>query len=61
MNNRGEDNRDIWDVAYKLDYDTGHGTLTSVTNWNRTREIDTGDAYDFRPTNTAIFAFIPPA
>jgi iron complex outermembrane recepter protein len=60
VNNRGEDNRDIWDVAYKLDYDTGHGTLTSVTNWNRTREIDTGDAYDFRPTNTAIFAFIPP-
>ena len=60
VNNRGEDNRDIWDVAYKFDYDTGNGVFTSITNWNRTREIDTGDAYDFRPTNTAIFAFIPP-
>jgi iron complex outermembrane receptor protein len=60
VNNRGEDNRDIWDVAYKFDFDTGRGTVTSITNWNRTREIDTGDAYDFRPTNTAIFKFIPP-
>ena len=61
VNNPGEDNRDIWDAVYKFDFDTGHGTLTSVTNWNRTREIDTGDAYDFRPTNTAVFAFLPPA
>jgi iron complex outermembrane recepter protein len=60
VNNRGEDNRDIWDGVVKLDYDTGVGTLTSITNWNRTREIDTGDAYDFRPTNTAVFAFLAP-
>ena len=60
VNNTGEDNRDIWDGVLKLDFDTGHGTLTSTTDWNRTREIDTGDAYDFRPTNTAVFAFIPP-
>ena len=55
VNNRGEDNRDIWDGVVKLDYDTGVGTLTSITNWNRTREIDTGDAFDFRPIDTSIF------
>ncbi len=55
VNNPGEDNRDIWDGVVKLDYDTGAGVLTSITNWNRTREIDTGDAFDFRPINTSIF------
>jgi iron complex outermembrane recepter protein len=59
VNNTGEDNRDIWDVAYKFDYDTGHGTLTSITNWNRTREIDTGDAFDFRPIATSYFKIAP--
>ncbi|HEY3786027.1 MAG TPA: TonB-dependent receptor [Steroidobacteraceae bacterium] len=60
VNNPGEDNRDIWDSALKLDYSTGLGTVTGITNWNRTREIDTGDAFDFRPIATAIFAQPPP-
>jgi len=60
VNNPGEDNRDIWDSALKLDYNTGAGTITGITNWNRTREIDTGDAFDFRPIATAIFAQPPP-
>jgi iron complex outermembrane recepter protein len=55
VNNPGEDNRDILDTALKLDYDTGFGTVTAITDYDRTREIDTGDAYDFRPTATSVY------
>jgi iron complex outermembrane recepter protein len=54
-NNLGSDTRDITDVALKLDYNIGYGTFTSVTDYNHTKEIDTGDAYDFRPITTSIF------
>jgi iron complex outermembrane recepter protein len=54
-NNLGTDTRDITDVALKLDYNIGSGTFTSVSDYNHTKEIDTGDAYDFRPTTTSIF------
>ncbi|MGC1459923.1 MAG: TonB-dependent receptor [Steroidobacteraceae bacterium] len=65
-NNLGTDRRDITDVALKLDDAHAFGTFTSVTDFNRTKEIDTGDAYDFRPINTSIaynyfFAGIPAA
>jgi iron complex outermembrane receptor protein len=65
-NNSGTDNRDVFDTALKLDYDTGAGTFTSITNYDQTKEIDTGDAYDFRPVTTSIaynafFTFVPPA
>jgi len=65
-NNLGSDNRDVTDTALKIDYNAGFGTFTSVTDWNHTKEIDTGDAYDFRPIGTSIannffFATIPPA
>jgi iron complex outermembrane receptor protein len=55
VNNPGEDNRDILDTALKLDFDTGQGTVTAITDYDRTREIDTGDAYDFRPINTSVY------
>ena len=53
-NNLGMDHRDILDSALKLDYDTGYGTFRSITDFNQTKEIDTGDAYDFRPVKTSI-------
>jgi iron complex outermembrane receptor protein len=55
VNNPGEDNRDIRDLVAKFDFDTGAGTITSITNYDRTKEIDTGDAFDFRPRATSIF------
>ena len=55
VNNPGEDNRDIRDLVAKFDFDTGGGTITSITNYDRTKEIDTGDAFDFRPRATSIF------
>jgi iron complex outermembrane receptor protein len=53
-NNLGTDNRDILDTAVKLDYSPGYGTFTSISDYNHTKEIDTGDAYDFRPVTTSV-------
>ncbi len=65
VNNEGTDDRDILDAALKLDWQLGYGTLTSVSDYDQTKEIDTGDAYDFRPVTTsvvyALTAAIPPA
>jgi iron complex outermembrane recepter protein len=64
--NLGTDNRDVTDVALKLDFKPGFGTFTSTSDYNFTKEIDTGDAYDFRPIKDSIaynffFTFIPTA
>jgi len=64
--NEGTDNRDVTDVALKLDFNPGFGTFTSTSDYNFTKEIDTGDAYDFRPIKDSIaynffFTFIPAA
>ena len=64
--NLGSDYRDITDLAVKLDFNAGYGTFTSVSDYNFTKEIDTGDAYDFRPIPDSIaynyfFAGIPAA
>jgi iron complex outermembrane recepter protein len=53
-NNLGTDKRDLLDTALKLDYSPGYGTFTSTTDFNHTQEIDTGDAYDFRPVTTSV-------
>ncbi len=63
-NNLGMDHRDILDTALKLDYNPGYGTFRSITDYDQTKEIDTGDAYDFRPIKTSIgynyfFAGVP--
>ena len=55
VNNPGEDNRDIRDIALKVDITSEPGTFTSISDFTRTKEIDTGDAYDFRPINTSVF------
>jgi iron complex outermembrane recepter protein len=52
-NNLGTDKRDVLDTALKLDFNPGYGTFTSITDFNHTQEIDTGDAYDFRPVTTS--------
>jgi iron complex outermembrane receptor protein len=53
-NNLGTDDRTILDTALKLDYTLGYGTVTSVSDYDHTKEIDTGDAYDFRPVTTSV-------
>jgi iron complex outermembrane recepter protein len=64
--NAGTDYRDVTDVAVKLDFKAAFGTFTSTSDYNFTKEIDTGDAYDFRPIKDSIaynyfFATIPAA
>ena len=60
-NNLGTDTRDMTDIALKLDYAVSAGTFTSISDWDHTKEIDTGDAYDFRPLQTSIAWNYPPS
>jgi len=49
LNNSGVNERDIYDAALKLSYETGLGTLTSITGFNSVEELLTGDGYPFDP------------
>ena len=54
VNNPGKDNREIYDASLKMDYDAGVGTLTSISGYNLTKEIITGDAFDFLPADASL-------
>ncbi len=58
VNNPGEDNRDLISTSLKLDFGLSGGTITSITAWDKTKEIITGDAYDFRPNAPCNFSLI---
>jgi len=60
VNNLGIDDRDLFTGAVRLNFNIGGGTLTSVTAYNSTEEIITGDAYDFRPRETSVYQYLPP-
>ncbi len=49
VNNPGENGRDLSQVALKIDYKAGAGTLTAITSFDSITEILTGDAWDFLP------------
>src|SRR6188768_1466989 len=51
----GVDERDLFTGAVRLNFNLGGGTLSSVSAYNSTEEIITGDAYDFRPAANSIF------
>ena len=51
----GIDERDLFTGAVRLNFELGGGTLSSVSAYNSTEEIITGDAYDFRPAQNSIF------
>ncbi len=55
LDNPGINDRDLFNTSLKLDFGVGDGTLTSVTHYNTTEEILTGDAFDFRPAATSLF------
>ena len=54
VNNPGKDNRAIYDASLKMDYQTDVGTLTSISGYNLTKEIITGDAFDFLPPASSL-------
>lgn len=45
----GDGEKDMYNVSLKMDYETDIGTFTSITAWDDTEELLTGDAFDFRP------------
>ena len=61
INNAGVNDRDIVNVALKLDFETSAGTLTSITSYDTLEELLTGDAFDFLPIPESIgVAFVFP-
>ena len=57
VNNPGEDNRDIFNTSLKLDFHTDAGVLSLISAYDKTTEILTGDAWDFRPiVDSALYA-----
>ena len=55
VNNAGQNDRDIYNLSLKLDYDTGAGTITSVTSYDTVKEILTGDSFNFLPIPESFF------
>ena len=55
LDNPGINDRDVLNTSLKLDFGVGDGTFTSVTHYNTTEEILTGDAFDFRPAANSLF------
>jgi len=55
VNNAGQNDRDIDNLSMRLNYDTGGGTITSVTSYDTLEEILTGDAFDFLPIPESFF------
>jgi iron complex outermembrane receptor protein len=56
VNNRGQNDRDLDTASLKLDFAVpGGGTVTAISAYDKTKEILTGDAYDFRPIDQSIF------
>ena len=49
VNNKGIDRRDMVDISAKLDHNFGFATLTSVTAYDKVKEIVTGDNYPYLP------------
>src|SRR5688572_9868372 len=58
VNNRGVNERDMYDLSLKLDYRAGGGTFTSITAYSDLEEILTGDQFNFLPIpESVLFAF----
>ncbi|HMA11983.1 MAG TPA: TonB-dependent receptor plug domain-containing protein, partial [Steroidobacteraceae bacterium] len=55
LDNPGKNTRDLYTTSLKMDFETGVGTVTSVSAYDITKEVLTGDAYDFRPAATSVF------
>ncbi|NIM69040.1 MAG: TonB-dependent receptor [Xanthomonadales bacterium] len=49
VNNRGTNDRDIYSVSLKLDFEADWGTFTSITSFDSLEELLTGDNFDFLP------------
>jgi iron complex outermembrane receptor protein len=58
VNNHGVNERDMDGVSMKLDFETGGGTFTSITAYDKLEELLTGDQFDFLPIpQSVLFRF----
>ena len=58
VNNRGVNERNMFGLSMKLDWETGVGTLTSITAYDTLDEILTGDQFNFLPVEESVlYAF----
>ncbi|MDP5102696.1 MAG: TonB-dependent receptor [Erythrobacter sp.] len=55
VNNPGQNDRDIYNAALKLEYAGDNAVLTSVSSYDTLTEILTGDAFDFLPIEDSFF------
>jgi iron complex outermembrane recepter protein len=58
VNNAGQNDRDIYNVSLRLNWESDAGTLTSVTSYDTVEEILTGDSFDFLPIPESLFFFL---
>jgi iron complex outermembrane receptor protein len=58
VNNAGQNDRDMENVALRLNWETGAGTFSSVTSYDTLSEILTGDAFNFLPIEESLFFFL---
>ena len=55
VNNRGQNDRDILNVAAKFRYEGDNYSFTSITSYDTVKEVLTGDAFDFLPIQQSFF------
>ena len=58
VNNAGQNDRDIHNLAAKISYEGEHFGVTSITSYDTVEEILTGDAFDFLPIQESLFFFL---
>jgi iron complex outermembrane receptor protein len=56
VNNDGTNDRDMWGVSLKMDYETDYGTATSITAFDSLEELLTGDQFDFLPNVESVLS-----
>ena len=54
VNNPGEDERHLRGASAKLDFETGIGTLTSISAYDHIDELLTGDQFNFLPIDASV-------
>jgi iron complex outermembrane recepter protein len=55
VNNPGQNDRDIYNLALKVEYAGDNAVFTSVSSYDTVKEVLTGDAFDFLPIPDSFF------
>ncbi|RNJ62672.1 MAG: TonB-dependent receptor [Porphyrobacter sp. IPPAS B-1204] len=55
VNNPGQNDRDIYNLALKIEHAGDNAVFTSVSSYDTVKEVLTGDAFDFLPIPDSFF------